>query len=188
MTVKKINESICHEEGPKGLPLNKRKLFGSRIKFCFAFVASKKGYCNGYRHKLLLIFATAAIPLYGLAQGKAKMEFLSQQFLDGEPISKKYISDTAEKAEKYKFKNQTICDWLNISLSEYTHLIKANSESEKRKNKKVATAKKREERNAIIIEAINSGKSHREVAKLVGCSTRTVDYVVAQTNRDRMIK
>lgn len=177
-----LNEPICHEERPKELPLNKRKLFGSRVKFCFEFVKSKNGYCDGYRHKLLFIFASAAVPLYGADIAKQKMKTLVRQFVDGEPISEQYINSTVKEAEKYKFKNQTICDWLNITLNEYKHLIKSNSQSEIRENIKLETKKKREVRNATIIELINNGKTHREVAGLVGCSIRTVDYVVAKNN------
>lgn len=164
----------------KALSQNQQKLFGSRVKFCFAYVQSKKGNCNGYRHKLLFILSTAAVPLYGSEVAKNRMRCLAGQFVDDSSISEKYISSTVERMlrREYKLKNKTICEWLNITQNEYQRLALSNMEVEKRKNKKIETKKKREERDTIIIAAINNGKTRREAAELAGCSLRTVNYVV----------
>lgn len=169
------------------LDLRGYRLSKSRIRFCFAFVAKRNGRCDGYRHFLLIILACAAMPLYGTAETRTLLEQLSNKFCDlsGVPhptdsMDIEAILNRLNRKGIYKISNARICSWLKISKQEYNILALSNKKSEKRDLKKLNTKKKKEERDQIIIKAINKGATYRHAADLAGCSIRTVASVVAK--------
>ena len=160
-------------------------LYKSRIHFCFAFVAKCNGYCDGYRHFLMFIFIAAAFPLYGTAEAMLTARRLSGNFVDSRglphPIGEAEIVSMVNRMQRknYRISNKRICEWLHMTDAEYADLALGHSKSKRRSERKAETQKKRERRNEMIMEAVDQGKTYKEIAETEGCSVRTVASVVS---------
>ena len=173
---RKYNEKLTHIEN---------MLFNSRIRLCYRFAESKNGKCDGVRHNLMFVFISAAVPLYGEEEAYIQAKRISSKFVDGSGIKHPIVSDEIKSMinrflkVKYKITNEKVCSLFEISKKEYELLALSNKRFETRANQKKHNKELREQRNKIIIEAIESGKKRKEAAHIADCSISMVDKVLA---------
>jgi len=176
---------MAQNDDPLAISRQKRRLCQSRIRFCFALVASRNGMCDGFRHRLILILVLAAMPLYSVVDVKEMASQLSMMFVPT-PLNCFEIDDILHyviRKEPYNISNRRICEWCKISKEDYVELALSKSKSENRKRQKIENARRKEERNIIIQKAIASGSTYSEAAQLAGCSIRTVSAVLSEQRK-----
>ena len=159
----------------------KRRLCKSRIRFCFTFASSRNGNCDGFRHRLTLILVMAAMPLYDIAEIKDMAAQLSRMFVPT-PLDEREINIILHYATRkgpYNITTKCICDWFQISEERYNDLALSKRKKEIRAQLKNENARRKEERNQTIRDAIANGSTYLEAAQLAGCGVRTVGNVLA---------
>ncbi len=169
----------------KDLTDRENKLFNSRIRFCYRFTEKSEGKCDGVRHNLMFILISAAVPLFGEEMASIQAKKISDRFVDEtgikHPISSEEIESMINRflKVKYKITNEKICSLLKISKIEYELLALSNRKFEIRANRKKQNKELREQRNKIIIDAIENGKKRKEAAQIADCSISMVDKILA---------
>lgn len=172
---------MAKNNDPLAISRQKRRLCQSRIRFCFGFVRSRNGDCEGFRHRLMLVLVLAATPLYDIAEVNAMASQLSMMFVPT-PLDITEIKDILHYVTQkgpYNITNKRICDWFQISEDRYDDLALSKRKAEDREAKKRENARRKEERNQKICDAIANGSTYSEAAQLAGCSVRTVGNVLA---------
>ena len=161
-----------------------KRFFSSRIKFCRSFVNARAGKCNGYRHRLMVILASALMPIRSPAIAKEEMLKFSSEFLNSDgtpnPLEKEEIDaiiNTITKKGAYHLRNDKVCEWLGIDREEYDRFALSQNKKENRETQKNKNKEKKDLRNQIIINAISSCATYKEASMLAKCSERTVGSV-----------
>ena len=184
-------DEITHET-IKTLEGQLRRTLLSRIRLIINYVAFLEGKCDGKRHSVMLIWYSSLVPLIGTSRSQVWLHRLNALFVgesgEAHPLTLKEIREIArsvQKAGPYKFKNETICLYLNLSKKQYAEMAYSPKERNKRTQKKQQTQNEKNKRDQMVIDAVNQGYTNVKIAQMANCSIATVKRVKKKMRDNR---
>lgn len=137
------------------------------------------------RNNFCFLMYNTLLPAFGKEKALEKLYLFNKGFK--EPLTHKEIEGvicTAKQINGYKYSNQKIIEFLNITPEEqdqiglYAGKFKLFTGISSHPSRKASAALAKEHRNKNIIELANSGKNGAEIAKLLQVSQPTIRKVL----------
>lgn len=160
-------------------------LFNGRKNDLEKWFYSHLNNMNGYRHKFFLIYSIT------LKELRSKDDYIIKQceYLNNKltiPLTTHELEKTITSKTKYKFKNETIADWLDFTQSEIAdfecnydeqsqkeHHLEYSRQYHKKEKDQRKERKENKEFQIFSIIKSNPNATVRELAELLSCSPAT---------------
>lgn len=193
-------QALRRNSSRSGNVMHYQPLLMSRLNKIIELQKYRNFDCSGTRELMSFVFYNTAVQIYQREDAKERLAAFNARFAN--PLAdcelKGIVSSVDEvvnvRGEKgyYLIGAKRLVELLALTTKELTALNFFESKrSIERSEQKRLTAQRRLERNNAIVEFRQQGHTQAQIAQLVGCSLRTVAYVLKRegqtTTRNKQV-